>query len=106
MTARCRACDGTGQQVAADQTGRPCSRCDAGGFGRWSAAFAVVYGANAVVRADPSVTHAVRAAADAADGYSYSIAVAVADPYPAPAGVDDEARAAARDDFIAALNAA
>jgi DnaJ-class molecular chaperone len=37
MTARCRACNGTGQQVAADQTVRPCSRCDGEGFARWSA---------------------------------------------------------------------
>jgi hypothetical protein len=70
----------------------------------WSAAFDVFYAANAVVPADPSVGYAVCAAVHAADGIGNSAAVAVT--YAAPVGIRDEARAATRDDIIAALNAA
>jgi hypothetical protein len=67
----------------------------------WAAAFAVAYAANAV---SAPATYAVRAAADAADGYGNSAAAAVT--YAAPVGIGDEARAATRDDLIAVLNAA
>jgi hypothetical protein len=67
----------------------------------WSVAFAVRDVANDVVRSAPP---AVCAAADAAKGYAASAAFGSA--YAAHVGIGGEARAAARDDLIAALNAA